>query len=74
MSLNSAMKYFRDNPPLILVLIALVLMFGCAVLLFYNSSFANDVILAAYVMLVTGVLGQLVWAAYAKRLVKPIQK
>jgi len=68
-------KRFRENPPLILVLIALILIMASGVILILgNSSLANDFTLVAYVLLAVGVLGQLVWVAYEERRVKPAPK
>ena len=66
---------FKENPPLVLVLIALILILVSGVtLVLGNSSLADNFTLVAYFLLVIGVLGQLVWVAYTERRVKPSQK
>jgi hypothetical protein len=75
MAHNPVTRTFRDNPPLILVLIALILLLASGVtLVLGNSSLADDFTLVAYFLLVIGVLGQLVWVAYEERRAKPASK
>jgi len=71
MTAKAATERFRENPPLVLVLIFLILLIVSAVILIQgNFQLANEVTIYAYYFLLAGVLGQLAWTVYKERVKK----